>query len=114
MKARRVKGLDPAGPLADQLERIVLVRLDELCGFWPRVTDPREVEALHDMRIAAKRLRYLLEVSDGLFGPYAEKAVKRLVSNPPPASQRRALSLSAMRSISNRHVDRACAFAFVN
>jgi hypothetical protein len=30
VKARRVKGLDPEGPLADNLERIVRVLLDEL------------------------------------------------------------------------------------
>ena len=77
MKARRVKGIDPDGPLVDQAERIVAVRLDELCGFMPRALDPKEVEALHDMRIAAKRLRYVLEVTGELFGPYAVAATKR-------------------------------------
>ena len=77
MRARRVKGLDPAGTLADNAERIVAVRLDELCAFAPRVLDPREIEALHDMRIAAKRLRYVLEVTGSCFGPYAPKAVER-------------------------------------
>jgi CHAD domain-containing protein len=73
VKARRVKGLDPAGPLADQLARIVQVRLDELCAFMPQArTD--EV-ALHDMRIAAKRLRYILEVAHPLFGEYATRSV---------------------------------------
>jgi hypothetical protein len=77
MKARRVKGLDAAGTLADNAERIVAVRLDELCSFVPRVFDPAEVEALHDMRIAAKRLRYVLEVTADLFGPYAPAARKQ-------------------------------------
>ena len=76
MKARRVKGLDPDGALADNAERIVLVRLDELCGFMPTAADPEEVVALHDMRIAAKRLRYILEVTGSCFGPYAAGAVK--------------------------------------
>ena len=78
MKARRVKGVDPSGPLVDNAERIVAVRLDEVCGFAPRVFDPDEVEALHDMRIAAKRLRYVLEVTGDLFGPYADDARKRV------------------------------------
>jgi CHAD domain-containing protein len=74
VKARRVKGLDPAGPLADQLERIVAVRLDELYAFMPRArTDD---VALHDMRIAAKRLRYILEVAHPLFGEYSARAVE--------------------------------------
>ena len=77
MKARRVKGLDPAGPLADNAQRIVATRLDELCAFAPRVLDAREVEALHDMRIAAKRLRYVLEVTAPCFGPYAAQAGER-------------------------------------
>jgi hypothetical protein len=78
VKARRVKGLDPDAPLADNLQRIVSVRLEELCSFVPRALDPRRVAALHDMRIAAKRLRYILEVAaEPCFGPYAEVAIKR-------------------------------------
>jgi hypothetical protein len=78
VKARKVKGLDPAAPLADNAERIVAVRLDELLSFMPRALDPSEVVALHDMRIAAKRLRYILEVTaDTCFGPYAATALKR-------------------------------------
>ncbi|MEA2179357.1 MAG: hypothetical protein QOG77_2654 [Solirubrobacteraceae bacterium] len=77
MKARDVKGLDPAGLLADNVERIARTRLDELFSFAPAVLDPRNVRELHDMRIAAKRLRYVLEVTDHLFGPYTASALKR-------------------------------------
>jgi len=77
MKARRIKGLAPEGPLADNLERTIRVRVDELFGFMPRALNPAEVEALHDLRIAAKRLRYILELSDHLFGPYAATAARR-------------------------------------
>ena len=74
MKARRVEGLDPAGPLAENLERIVRTRLDELYAFMPRASE--DDEALHDMRIAAKRLRYILELAHPVFGAYAAEAVK--------------------------------------
>ena len=77
MKARKVRGLDPAGTLADNAQRIVAARLDELCSFVPRALAPAEVEALHDMRIAAKRLRYVLEVTADCFGPYGAQAGKR-------------------------------------
>jgi hypothetical protein len=78
LKARAVKGLDPDATLADNLERIVAARLDELCSFIPRALDPARVKALHDMRIAAKRLRYILEVgAEPCFGPYAATAIKR-------------------------------------
>ena len=78
MKARRVKGLDPDAALADNLQRIVATRLDEMCSFVPRALDPARIKALHDMRIAAKRLRYILEVgAEPCFGPYATTAIKR-------------------------------------
>lgn len=78
MKARAVPGVDPHGGLADNLERIARARLDELEGFVPAVLDPGEVRALHDMRIATKRLRYLLEATAEIcFGAYARVAAKR-------------------------------------
>ncbi len=77
MKARDIKGLDPAGPLADNVERIARTRLDELFAFAPAVLDPRNVRELHDMRIAAKRLRYVLEPTEHLFGPYVSTALRR-------------------------------------
>ena len=76
MKARKVKGLDPDGPLAANLARIVRVRLDELHSFDPAVRDPRAVRELHDMRIAAKRLRYILEMAEPVFGRDAQRAAK--------------------------------------
>jgi CHAD domain len=77
MKARAVKGLDPETSLADNAERIVRTRLDELYSFTPKALNPKRVKALHDMRIAAKRLRYVLEVTGFCFGPYASTATKR-------------------------------------
>jgi hypothetical protein len=76
VKARPVKGLDPDMPLAEGARKIVEVRLGELYGFVPAVLDPMDVRALHDMRIAAKRLRYVLEVTEPCFGPMVAEAVK--------------------------------------
>jgi CHAD domain-containing protein len=78
MKARKVKRVDPHGPMAAELERIVRVRLDELYALAPAAHDPGNATAQHDLRIAAKRLRYVLEIAaEPCFGPYAEKAVRR-------------------------------------
>jgi CHAD domain-containing protein len=74
MKARKVKGLDPGATLTENARRIVRVRLDELYSFLPQALDPEQQTALHDMRIAAKRLRYVLELTGFCFGPYAAKA----------------------------------------
>ena len=79
MKARKVKHLDPDGTLADNAQRVVSVRLDELFDFVPAVLDPKSVKKLHAMRIAAKRLRYVLEVAAAnCFGPDALTATKRV------------------------------------
>lgn len=76
MKARPVKGLKPEGWLAENARRIVLVRLDELLGFGEDSRDPDKVDELHDMRIAAKRLRYVLEIHEPLFGFTAGRAAR--------------------------------------
>jgi hypothetical protein len=76
MKARKVKGIDPDGPLADNMRRVILQRIDELYGFMPAALDPANVQELHDMRIAAKRLRYLLELSEPLYGQAAKRGAK--------------------------------------
>ena len=76
MKARKVKGLDPEGALADNARRIVEVRLAELRSFAPKALDAAEQETLHDMRIAAKRLRYVLEMSEPAFGAAAADGAK--------------------------------------
>jgi hypothetical protein len=79
MKARTVKHLDPDGTLADNAQRVVSVRIDELYDFVPSVLNPKRVKKLHEMRIAAKRLRYVLEVTSSVcFGPYALTATKRV------------------------------------
>jgi hypothetical protein len=77
VKARKVKGIDPDGPAADEVAKIVAVRLDELCSFMPAARDPEAVATLHDLRIAAKRLRYVLELFAPAFGPYAAEGAKQ-------------------------------------
>jgi CHAD domain-containing protein len=75
VKARNVKGLDCAGTLQDNARRIISVRAQEVLDLAARAQDPAQVKALHDLRIAAKRLRYLLELT----GPPAPvKQLKRL------------------------------------
>jgi hypothetical protein len=77
VKARRVKKLDPSQPLADNAARIVRVRLDEMRSFAPHAVEPGATRAQHDMRIAAKRLRYVLEATEFCFGKPAQVARRR-------------------------------------
>jgi CHAD domain-containing protein len=76
VKARKVDGLDPSGPLEDNLRRIVAVRLDELRSFAPDGATPSSADDLHDMRIAAKRLRYALEMGEPVLGAPARRGAK--------------------------------------
>jgi CHAD domain-containing protein len=71
VKARRVEGLDPAAPLRPNAARIVKTRLGEMLSFSEAALDPAARDAQHDMRIAAKRLRYVLEVVEPCFGEEA-------------------------------------------
>lgn len=83
MKAREVKGLDPGGALRPNVTRIVATRLDELRGFADSALAPEASEEQHHMRIAAKRLRYVLELFGPCLGNEAEKtrqAAKQLQS----------------------------------
>jgi CHAD domain-containing protein len=74
MKARKVEGLDPAAPLVENASRIVRTRLDELRSFAEQALEPQATTAQHDMRIAAKRLRYVLEIVGSCVGDGAEPA----------------------------------------
>jgi CHAD domain-containing protein len=76
VRARRVKGLDPQRSVARNTRRIVRTRLDEVLSFDPAVRDPSKVKALHDLRIACKRLRYVLEITGHVFGPAGAAAEK--------------------------------------
>lgn len=77
MKAKRVKKLDPGGALAENAARIVRTRLGELLDLAETAREPGAVKAQHDLRIAAKRLRYVLELTGFCFGRPAETALRR-------------------------------------
>jgi len=76
VRARKVKGLDPDGTFADNARRIAGARLGELCDLAPKALDPAKPRKLHDMRIAAKRLRYALEISRPALGPGAADGLR--------------------------------------
>lgn len=61
----------------EQAYRNVMMRAEQLLAFDPYVSQPECVEQMHDMRIAAKRLRYSIElfepIYDGRLKPYRKK-----------------------------------------
>jgi hypothetical protein len=76
VKARPVKKLDPDRPVGENAARIIRVRLDEMRSLAPRALDGK-TKPQHDMRIAAKRLRYVLEATGFAFGKPADTARRR-------------------------------------
>jgi CHAD domain-containing protein len=77
VKATRVRKLDPQAPLVENAARIVRVRLDEMRSFVPAALHPECATEQHDLRIAAKRLRYVLEATGFCFGGPADNARRR-------------------------------------
>lgn len=76
MKARRVEGLDPGAPLRPNAGRIIETRLTELLVLAGPAQDPAASRAQHDLRIASKRLRYVLEITGSCIGAEAEAALE--------------------------------------
>jgi CHAD domain-containing protein len=74
VKARKIAGIDPAAPLGPNARRIVTTRLEELHFLAEQALAPEARTAQHDMRIAAKRLRYALEIVAPCIGAPAEPA----------------------------------------
>jgi len=77
VKPRKVKGLDPGGPLVENAARIITTRLKEMRSFAPAALARDASREQHDLRIAAKRLRYVLEVTGFPFGGPANEARRR-------------------------------------
>lgn len=65
----------PNAPLRESGD-MVLVRLNEMLKWAALIDDPQRVEELHNMRIAAKRLRYTLE----FFVPVYDARAQALLS----------------------------------
>ena len=61
-RARAITGLDSQASPAQNARAIVRARLVDLYAYEDAVGDPANIQALHDLRIAAKRLRYTLEM----------------------------------------------------
>jgi CHAD domain-containing protein len=66
-KARSIEGLTTDVSYRDAATRIVAVRAQELVDHAVGVLDLAEIERLHDMRVATRRLRASLEVFEACF-----------------------------------------------
>lgn len=77
-RALPVPPLDPEAPLAVNARRVLIVRVVELFSYAPIIPDATATEALHNARIATKRLRYTLELFRAVFGPEGEDIIEQM------------------------------------
>jgi CHAD domain-containing protein len=70
-KARPIPGLSADDPYSSAAARIVEVRVAELVELAQDVLDVGDIERVHDMRVATRRLRAVLEIFEPCF-PRAE------------------------------------------
>ncbi len=73
-----ITGLDPMGPTGQNARLIAQTKLEEL-SHWSEYADiPYAVKELHRMRIAAKRLRYTLEIFADVLPATCTSVVKEI------------------------------------
>jgi len=69
-KAKPIVGLDVNDPILECASLIIETRLGEMLNYEPFIEDVDRVYELHQMRIAAKRLRYSMEIFQPLYAEY--------------------------------------------
>jgi len=77
-KARAITGLDAQAPVAANARLIAKARLEDLYLWEQAVDNPYNIRGLHDMRIAAKRLRYTFEVFEDVLPAASQSIVSEL------------------------------------
>jgi hypothetical protein len=78
-KAKPITGLDPHAPTGMNARFIAKVRLEDLYSWESYVDNPYHIAELHNMRIAAKRLRYTFEVFEDVLPERSKPIVEELV-----------------------------------
>jgi CHAD domain-containing protein len=81
-KAETIEGISATDSYGEVAARVISVRAAELAGQARGVLDTSDIERVHDMRVATRRLRAALEVFESCFPPKAHrralKKVKKL------------------------------------
>ncbi len=77
-RAWPVHDVDPEAPVGVNARKVLAVRIAELYSYEPAIAEPAWSHELHDMRIAAKRLRYTLELFAPQFGEAGKRQIDRV------------------------------------
>jgi CHAD domain-containing protein len=60
--ARKIPGLVPNATFREAAANAIEVRAEEMFAFRDRVLDTTDIEGVHDMRVATRRLRAVMEI----------------------------------------------------
>ena len=86
--------LDPGEPLRTAARRVVAARADDLAGIAPDAVGASDPEALHDVRVAVRRLTSALDVfADGLDEEPRRRARRMLRGDAEPLGRARDLDV---------------------
>ncbi len=66
-KAKKIQGLDPNQPLDECLLIILRTRFEEMTAHEQGTVDGSDIEALHDMRVASRRVQAVFKMFRGIF-----------------------------------------------
>jgi hypothetical protein len=77
-RAWPVQDIDPDAPVLENARRVLAMRTAEYYSYEPVIPYPELSEALHDLRISAKRLRYTLELFRGELGKAGDRQIERV------------------------------------
>jgi CHAD domain-containing protein len=77
-RAKTVAGLDARAPVGKNARLLVKTRLVEMYEWNQFVDQPERVSELHSLRIAAKRLRYTLEIFGTVLPAEGKDALKEV------------------------------------
>jgi hypothetical protein len=77
-RAWPVPDVDGDAPVLDNARRVLAVRIAEFYSYEPVVPHPEFSDALHQLRISAKRLRYTLELFRPQFGKTGQRQIERV------------------------------------
>ncbi len=79
-KTPSIAGLDPQGPTGQNARLIAQTKLEELYRWSEYADIPYAVKELHRLRIAAKRLRYTLEIFEDVLPATCTSVVKEVTA----------------------------------
>jgi len=73
-KARKIPGLNPNAPVKDSAAKILCSRFEEMTSHEEGTVEGTDIEALHDMRVASRRVQAALKIFRSLFPKKKYKA----------------------------------------